>query len=376
MQSPSGKALFTWWVTLAAIGAVVVLTLLYSSPGAARRPSAAQPPAPAVATGAAPAPAAAVSAPAHNMARMASMAAAPFSAPAREPRSAVAPPYNPADVVDVALTMDDQQVVEVAPSTYYEGWTFNGTIPGPVIRVKQGATVNVTLTNNGRMPHSLDFHSAKTPISNYRNVSPGESFTWSFVASVPGVYMYHCGTAPGLQHIGNGMYGAMIVDPDPPLPPADREYMLVQSEFYFGDRLPNGVLTGSFTRMQDFDHADLVAFNGHGSQYRDNPLVAEPGEAVRFYVVDAGPTMNSSFHVVGGIFDKVYDNGNPAAGNVFSGVQTAAVPVGGGTVFDLRPEEAGDYMFVSHAFAQANKGAAGVLRVGHLPDGMDQNLSH
>ncbi|HLH21872.1 MAG TPA: multicopper oxidase domain-containing protein [Chloroflexota bacterium] len=379
MENPSGKAYWTWWLTLGAVGALVLLTLVYSTPNVARRASAAPGRTEAAMTGSsAPAPAApAAVAPTHDMASLAAApAAAPYSAPAHEPVSAVAPPYNPADSVDVNLVMDDQQVLEVAPNTYYEAWTFNGTVPGPVIRVKQGATVNVTLTNNGRMPHSLDFHSAKTPIANYRNVSPGETFSWSFVATVPGVFMYHCGTAPALQHIGNGMYGVMIVDPDPPLPPADHEYVLVQSEFYFGDRLPNGVLTGSFTKMQDFDHADLVAFNGHASQYRDYPLTAEPGETVRFYVVDAGPTMNSSFHVVGGIFDHIYENGNPAQGNVFSGVQTSTVPVGGGSVFDVRPEEAGDYLFVSHAFAQANKGAVGVLRVGHVPEVMGQNIDH
>jgi nitrite reductase (NO-forming) len=263
----------------------------------------------------------------------------------------------------------------VAPSTYYEAWTFNDTVPGPVIRVKQGATVNVTLTNQGRLQHSLDFHSAKTPIANYRNVSPGETFAWSFVAKVPGVYLYHCGTAPALQHIGNGMYGVMIVDPDPPLAPADHEYVLLQSEFYYGDRQPNGVITGDFAKMQKIE-PDIVAFNGHGSQYRDQPLPSEPGELVRLYVVDAGPTMDSSFHMVGGIFDHIYTSGNPASGNVFSGLQTAMVPVGGGAIFDVRPEEAGDYLFVSHAFAQANKGAVGVLRVGHAEGGAGENIDH
>jgi nitrite reductase (NO-forming) len=306
---------------------------------------------------------------------LARTAAAPYAAPARAPVAADAPPYNPADVVDVAFTMDDNQVIEVSPGTYYEAWTFNGQLPGPVIRVKQGATVNVTLVNQGRLPHSLDFHSARTPIANYRNVSPGESFAWSFVATVPGVYMYHCGTAPALQHIGNGMYGVMIVDPDPPLAPAEHEYVLLQSEFYLGDRLPNGVISGDFLKMQRID-PDIVAFNGHQSQYRDHPLTAEPGDLVRLYVVDAGPTLNASFHVVGGIFDRVYANGNPAPENTVKGIQTVEVPVGGGAVFEVRPDEAGDYLFVSHAFAQANKGAVGVLRVGHLPESTGQNIDH
>jgi nitrite reductase (NO-forming) len=299
---------------------------------------------------------------------------APYAAPAHQAFDAKAPPYNPADVVDLTFVMDDRQILEVAPDTYYEGWTFNGSIPGPVIRVKEGATVNVTLINEGRLLHSLDFHSARTPISNYRNVMPGERFTWSFMAKVPGVYLYHCGTPPALQHIGNGMYGVMIVDPDPPLPAADREYVLVQSELYYGEKLPNSVVLGDFTKMQKSD-SDAVVFNGHQTQYRDHPLVAEPDELVRLYVVDAGPTMNSSFHVVGEIFDRVVVNGNPAPENIDRGVQTTLVPVGGGYLFELRPEQAGEYLFVSHAFAHANKGAVGVLRVGAV-ESSGGNVDH
>jgi nitrite reductase (NO-forming) len=195
------------------------------------------------------------------------------------------------------------------------------------------------------------------------------------VAKVPGVFMYHCGTPPALQHIGNGMYGVMIVDPDPPLPAADREYVLVQSEFYFGQQLPNGVMTGDFAKMQLFN-ADAVVFNGHQTQYRDHPLVADPGELVRFHVVDAGPTFNSAFHIVGEIFERVYASGNPAPENVDVGVQTALVPVGGGATFEVRPEEEGDYLFVSHAFAHANKGAVGVLRVGQSGMASGGNVDH
>jgi nitrite reductase (NO-forming) len=389
MQATSIKGLATWTLVVVVMGLLVFAIPLYSSLGHRSRTAATVDPSRA-ATGAASASAApaaqsmpmttaggapasmALGVPASVPART---AAAPYSAPARAPVAAEAPPYNPADVVDVTFTMDDNQVIEVAQGTYYEAWTFNGQLPGPVIRVKQGATVNVTLVNQGRLPHSLDFHSARTPISNYRNVSPGESFAWSFVATVPGVYMYHCGTAPALQHIGNGMYGVMIVDPDPPLAPADHEYVLLQSEFYLGDRQPNGVISGDFFKMQRID-PDIVAFNGHQSQYRDHPLTAEPGELVRLYVVDAGPTLNASFHVVGGIFDRVYANGNPAPENTVKGIQTVEVPVGGGAVFEVRPEEAGDYLFVSHAFAQANKGAVGVLRVGHLPESAGQNIDH
>ncbi len=375
--SASKRSVWVLSTLIGVIGLIMLGLLLYSTVAAwaqtaeaSRRASVAAP----NHNGGALAPAASAQANAAVVSR-AALQVAQFTAPARDPYPAVAPPYNPDAAVDLVITMDDQRVIEVAAGTYFEGWTYNGTVPGPVIRVRQGATVNVTLVNEGRLPHSLDFHSARTQIGNYRNVPPGESFTWSFEAKVPGVYMYHCGTAPALQHIGNGMYGVMIVDPDPPMSPADREYVLLQSEFYYGDRLPNGVITGDLGKMQKID-ADVVGFNGHQSQYRDHPLVANPGELVRLYVVDAGPTFSSSFHVVGEIFERVYANGNPAPENIDRGIQTALVPVGGGAVFDVRPEEAGDYLFVSHAFAQANKGAVGVLRVGQPPADVGQNVDH
>ncbi len=378
MNERPGQSPWVLGLTLSVIGLLVFVVALYplAQPRARAAPERSQ--ASTVATGASAsnssARVAASSAPSAPAAPAAPPAVAPYAAPPHQPFDAKAPPYNPADVVDLTVVMDDRQIIEVAPDTYYEGWTFNGSIPGPVIRVKQGATVNVTLINEGRLLHSLDFHSARTPISNYRNVSPGEKFEWSFVATVPGVYMYHCGTAPALQHIGNGMYGVMIVDPDPPLPAADREYVLVQSELYYGEKLPNGVVLGDFTKMQKSD-SDAVVFNGHQSQYRDHPLVAEPGELVRLYVVDAGPTMMSSFHVVGEIFDRVVVNGNPAPENIDRGVQTTLVPVGGGYLFELRPEQAGEYLFVSHAFAHANKGAVGVLRVGAV-ESSGGNVDH
>jgi nitrite reductase (NO-forming) len=371
------RAYLAWWMTIGVMALLVLVVAVY--PIVTRGPRASSAGSPASAATAGHAASAPASGPAAAVASGAQAAPAPQQAqltgPPHTTREALAPPYNPESVVDLVVTMDDRRVVEVAPGTRYEGWTFNGTVPGPVIRVRQGATVNVTLVNEGRLPHSLDFHSARTPIANYRNVASGESFTWSFVAKVPGVYLYHCGTAPALQHIGNGMYGVMIVDPDPPLPPADREYVLLQSEFYYGPAQANGVITGDLGKMQKIE-PDVVAFNGHQSQYRDQPLVAEPGELVRFYVVDAGPTMNSAFHIVGEIFERVYANGNPAPENVDTGIQTVLVPVGGGAMFDVRPEDAGDYLFVSHAFAQATKGAVGVLRVGQPPGGVGQNIDH
>jgi nitrite reductase (NO-forming) len=381
MYQRSTTSLWVFGLVLSTMGLLLAVVAAYPilSAGARKAAPSRQTDTMPVASGAgAAAPAASAPAPAASGGPAAALAApqlVQYTAPPQAPHPAVAPPYNPSAVVDLVINMDDRQAIEVAPGSYFEGWTFNGTVPGPVIRVRQGATVNVTLVNEGRLPHSLDFHSARTQIGNYRNVPPGEQFTWSFVARVPGVFMYHCGTPPALQHIGNGMYGVMIVDPDPPLPAADREYVLVQSEFYYGQKQANGVITGDFMKMQKFD-ADAVVFNGHQTQYRDHPLVAEPGELVRFHLVDAGPTFNSAFHVVGEIFERVYAGGNPAPENIDSGIQTALVPVGGGATFDVRPEEAGDYLFVSHAFAHANKGAVGVLRVGQPPMGAVENIDH
>jgi nitrite reductase (NO-forming) len=383
MHEEPHKLLWTWWLTLGVMGLLVIGIIVY--PVTSRSPvwgagaghaSAAAPASSASASAAVPAAASGqthTAAAGHAAPAVASVAR--YSAPPQAPIEAVAPPYNPASEVDLVFTMDDRRVIEVAPGTYFEGWTFNGTVPGPIIRVRQGAKVNVTLVNEGRLPHSLDFHSARTPISNYRNVAPGESFTWTYEAKVPGVYMYHCGTAPALQHIGNGMYGVMIVDADPLLAPPDREYVLLQSEFYYGPPQANGVMTGDLDKMQKIA-PDVVAFNGHQSQYRDHPLRAEPGELVRFHVVDAGPTMNSAFHIVGEIFEKVYVNGNPAPENIDVGVQTVLVPVGSGATFDVRFGEAGEYLFVSHAFAQAAKGAVGVVRVGQPADGVGVNVDH
>lgn len=250
------------------------------------------------------------------------------------------------------------QRIAIAPGVEYGAWTIGGTVPGPVIRVTQGDTVDVTIVNKAPLPHSVDFHSAEiAPNRAYRNLMPGESFQYRFVANVAGAFMYHCGTAPVAQHIANGMYGAFIVDPAQPLAPA-QEFVLVQSEFYTQVRDGKGnldwpaVLNGSPT---------YVVFNGRGSQYADQPIAVGAGERVRVYVVNAGPNHTSAFHVVGAIFHRIYPDGMP--GNALRGVQTWDVPVGGGAVFELSMREAGIYPFVTHSFADASKGAVGLFRV-------------
>jgi len=168
--------------------------------------------------------------------------------------------------------------------------------------------------------------------------------------------MYHCGTAPVLHHIANDMYGAIIVDPKDGWPtPASKEYVLVQSEFY----ITGG--KGDIKRMETVQ-PDFVTFNGVPNQYMDSPLTANYGERVRIYVVNAGPSLFSAFHIVGTIFEAVYADGNPA--NRLTGMQTYTIPPGGGAVFDVVVPEAGLYPIVTHAFAYASKGATGMLKIG------------
>ncbi len=247
----------------------------------------------------------------------------------------------------------------IAPGVVYEAWTFNGRVPGPVVRVTEGDTVDFTLVNRGTMPHSMDFHAAQiAPSRAYVNVMPGDSIHYRWVPEVPGVFLYHCGTAPVAMHIANGMYGALIVDPARPLPPA-REFVLVQSEFYTQKAADSASLAQLDWNKLLGLAPDYVVFNGIAAQYADHPISVRVGEPIRMYVVDAGPNRVSAFHVVGAIFSRVYVDA--VAEHAWQGVQTADVPVGGGMIFETRLAEAGTYPFVTHAFADATKGAVGMF---------------
>ena len=255
--------------------------------------------------------------------------------------------------------------VTVASGVTYAAWTFGGRVPGPAIHVAQGDTIDFTLINRANIPHSMDFHAAEiAPNKYYVNVLPGDSLHYRFVAHVPGAFMYHCGTAPVAMHIANGMYGALVVDPARSRPKA-KELVLVQSEFYFGERPgADGAHTLDWPKLLSAA-PDHVVFNGRASQYAEHPIEVRANELVRLYVVNAGPNRISSFHVVGGIFERVFQDGSEA--NPLAGVQTVNVPVGGGSIFEIRLHEPGDYPFVTHAFADATKGAVGVLRAAERP---------
>jgi nitrite reductase (NO-forming) len=285
-------------------------------------------------------------------------------AAAHTPYSATLPALVPGDLVKVHMTLKDI-TLEIAPGVKYNTWAFDGHgAPGPIVHVREGQTVEMTLTNGGAIPHSIDFHAARiAPNVAFRDVAPGESFTFRFVATDPGVFMYHCGTKPVLAHIANGMYGAIVVDPATPLPKADRAYVLVASEWYLNG---DGIAQPASLDMAKArtTQPDWTTFNGYANQYVTHPLVADPGETVRFYVVAAGPTLDTNFHIVGTIFDRAWVNSDMT--QFQRGVQTVGVPAGGGAVFDVKIDKPGLYPFVSHAFAHVDLGQVGLLKVGKV----------
>ncbi len=288
----------------------------------------------------------------------------PQAAPADdwEARDPVLAPAADGTVHEIALDATEE-LIEVAPGVTQMMWTFGGQVPGPILRGRIGDTFRITLTNRGEMGHSIDFHASKVAWDDeMRTIQPGESLVYEFTADHAGAYMYHCGTAPALHHIGNGMYGAIIIEPDD-LAPVAEEFVFVQSELYLG---PEGQ-AGDLTKMMN-DDWDAVVFNGYHSQYKHRPIHVETGERYRVWVVDDGPSENSAFHVVGTVFDTVYKEGayllQPDATN------------GGSQVLDLQPAQGGFvefsfaedglYPFVSHKFSNPGKGALGFFASGDV----------
>ena len=280
---------------------------------------------------------------------------------------AAMPAIQPGPVAAVSLGIE-HGTVSIAPGIKYSAWTFDGRAPGPVIHVRQGQTVRVALKNNAPMPHSVDFHAARiAPNVAFTDVMPGETKTFSFVANDPGVYMYHCGTKPVLAHIANGMYGAIVVEPKQALPPVDHQYVLVSSEWYLTSSGLGNVASLDMTKAQQMN-PDWVTWNGYAGQYVKHPLTADPGDTVRFWVVAAGPSFDTDFHVVGTILNRAWVNGDMS--QYQRGVQTVPVPAGGGGVFDVKIDQEGLYPFVSHSFASVDMGQVGLLKVGNPPGTM------
>jgi nitrite reductase (NO-forming) len=252
----------------------------------------------------------------------------------------------------------------VAKGFVVHAWTFGGTVPGPTIRVHLGDTVRVHLTNNGSMSHSIDFHASQTAMNHQMvEIKPGGTLTYTFTADYAGVWMYHCGTAPALHHIANGMFGMVIVEPKGGLAKVDQEIAIVQSEWYLG------------AQKQPADYAkanaaasapDFVVFNGIANQYKDNPIQVTTKGRVRVFVLDAGPNVDSSFHVVGTIFDTVIKEGMVLAkGNAAGwGSQAVDLSPAQGAIIEFSPREDGMYPMVTHAFTFVGKGALGLFMAG------------
>lgn len=252
-----------------------------------------------------------------------------------------------------------ETLVRISSDTVVAAWTFEQSMPGPIVHCQVGDTVEFTLTNDVDVPHSMDFHAAQVdPRVAFRSVPKGESVSFTFKPRHAGAFMYHCGTAPVLMHIGAGMYGALIVSPREPLPPA-KEFVLVQSEMYLSPEV-NGIRSFDYGKMLT-TLPDFVTFNGRPSQYLDDPIRVSVGDRVRFWVVDAGPTHPCAFHVVGEQFDTVYLGAPP--GNAIHGVQTFNVAAGGGMVFELVCDVPGEFPFVNHGFGHGQKGSIGFLVV-------------
>jgi nitrite reductase (NO-forming) len=250
---------------------------------------------------------------------------------------------------------------EVAPGVRQRVWTFGGTVPAPTLRGKVGDTFIVTLINDGTMEHGIDFHAGEgSPDEEMRALAPGESLVYRFTARHSGAWLYHCSTMPMLQHIANGMYGAVIIDP-PGLDPVDHEYVMVASELYVGTR--DGGADPAKLRANDWDAA---MFNGYPDQYVHAPLTAKVGDRVRWWVVAAGPVEGTAFHIVGTQFDTVFSEGAYLLrrGNAEHGAAQVLdlSPAQGGFV-EQTFTEPGHYAIVDHDMRRGDHGARGIVEV-------------
>ncbi|MCL6081367.1 copper-containing nitrite reductase [Neisseria meningitidis] len=276
------------------------------------------------------------------------------------------------ETVEKTMKMDD--------GVEYHYWTFDGDVPGRMIRVREGDTVEVEFSNNpsSTVPHNVDFHAATGQGGGAAATftAPGRTSTFSFKALQAGLYIYHCAVAPVGMHIANGMYGLILVEPKEGLPKVDKEFYIVQGDFY-----TKGKKGAQGLQPFDMDKAiaeqpEYVVFNGHvGSIAGDNALKAKAGETIRMYVGNGGPNLVSSFHVIGEIFDKVYVEGGKL---INENVQSTIVPAGGSAIVEFKVDIPGSYTLVDHSIFRAfNKGALGQLKVEgeENPEIMTQKLS-
>jgi nitrite reductase (NO-forming) len=250
--------------------------------------------------------------------------------------------------------------VAIGSGLSYPAWTYNGTVPGPLIRVNQGDRVDITLVNHTTDAHGIYPHAAQLNDENFAGPPGAKDLSYSFLAQVPGVFDYHCTADPILDHIAEGMYGMMIVDPKDGWPNGKaHDVMLVQGEFY-GMPDNRGHLRLDHSKMVDGE-PDFVVFNGRISNYgAANPIPIKVSELIRVFFINIGPNLFSDFHVVGAIFSTVYRSGNPA--DAVHDIQTLEVGPGDGAVFEFRVHHPGSYTFMDHAMGHAYKGAMGIFR--------------
>lgn len=286
-------------------------------------------------------------------------------------------PLDPAPEKTIAIDTS-HKVIEIAPGVSYSAWTFGDRVPGPIVRSRVGDRIHFSMTNRSDevapgalsfaapMMHSMDFHAAMvSPQDKYRSIAPGQTIAFDFTPNYPGVFMYHCGTPMILEHIASGMYGVVIVEPREGYPTkVDREFVVVQSEFYTkpdpeGRKIGGGVLNVLDTERVKTKAPTYTVFNGRYNGLVEHPLVAKPGERVRLFVLNVGPSNTSSFHVVGAIFDRVWLDGNPY--NELRGMQTVLLGSSSSAIVEFRIPDAGKYIMVDHHFANASQGAVGLV---------------
>jgi nitrite reductase (NO-forming) len=353
---------FEWtWMVMGVVGLVAVMAVVAAAFAIADGDRENSNAAPTQAPNSAPAPAA-------GAPTLADAQGIEFEKFARVDPSLPAIPAGPVKRFDVDVYHHVTQVSKTLAPT--EVWSFSvngtehrGTGVSPPMVVTEGDLVDFKLTNGSdksmqvNLPHSLDFHSAEVdPGTRYADLAPGESMSYRFRADHPGVFMYHCATQPVLMHTGAGMVGMFVVKPKG-LPTVDKELWMTQQEFYIGE--PGG--DADMAKMADKE-PDVIAFNGYGDQYKDHPVSVAKGETVRLYVLNAGPSIWSAFHVIGTVFDQTV-----IEGQVGHDAQTVNLAPSQGGWVEFTLEEEGSYPFVTHAFGDMVKGALGVISTANAP---------
>jgi nitrite reductase (NO-forming) len=278
------------------------------------------------------------------------------------------PPVGKRGPQRVKVDLDTVEVTgNLADGATYRYWTFNQKVPGPFVRVRVGDTVEVRLKNHddSMLMHNVDFHAVTGPGGGAKatDANPGESRSFEFTATNPGLYVYHCAVPMAAQHIANGMYGLILVEPEGGLPKVDREFYVMQGEIYTEQKIgAKGELTESYDKLLD-ERPEYFVFNGAAAALaKEKPLKAKVGETVRIYFGVGGPNYTSSFHVIGEIFDRVYNLGSLTSAPL-KDVQTTTVPPGGAAVVDFKLEVPGKFMLVDHALSRVERGLVGILDV-------------